>query len=109
MAKTVRWTPKAIDSYINVLKWLRTHWTDKEEQRFADNVERTIRYIVKYPRGFAVLAMHGCAKRPSSHTTFCSTALTPPPLSLLGCSIYAGTPRPWLLSNGDGGIYNSWD
>jgi len=52
MAKTVRWTPKAIDSYINVLQWLRTHWTDKEEQRFADNVERTIRYIVKYPQGF---------------------------------------------------------
>ncbi len=52
MAKEVRWTPKAIASYLEVLKWLRTHWTAKEEQRFVDDVENTIRYIVKYPQGF---------------------------------------------------------
>jgi plasmid stabilization system protein ParE len=52
MAKEVRWTPKAIDNYLEVLKWLRTHWTAKEEQRFVDDVEKTLRYILKYPRGF---------------------------------------------------------
>jgi len=51
MAKAVRWTPKAVDTYIDVLRWLRTRWTVKEEDRFVDDVERTIRYIVKYPRG----------------------------------------------------------
>lgn len=52
MAKEVRWTPKAIDTYLEVLKWLRTHWTAKEEQYFVDDVEKTIRYIMKYPQGF---------------------------------------------------------
>ncbi len=35
-----------------MLKWLRIHWTAKEEQRFVDDVEKTIRYILKYPQGF---------------------------------------------------------
>jgi len=52
MAKEVRWTPKAIDTYMEVLKWLRAHWTVREEQRFVDDVERTIRYILKFPQGF---------------------------------------------------------
>ena len=52
MAKAVRWTPKAIDTYIDVLSWLRIHWTIKEEDRFVDDVEKTIRYILKFPRGF---------------------------------------------------------
>jgi plasmid stabilization system protein ParE len=52
MAKAVRWTPKAIDNYIEVLGWLRSHWTAKEEQRFIDDVERTVRYIVQFPQGF---------------------------------------------------------
>ena len=52
MAKEVKWTPKAIDNYLEVLKRLRTHWTAKEEQRFVDDVEKTIRYILKFPQGF---------------------------------------------------------
>src|SRR5690606_28547495 len=52
MAKAVRWTPKAIQTFLDVLHWLRNRWTAKEEQRFVDDVERTIRYILKYPRGF---------------------------------------------------------
>ena len=52
MARTVRWTPKAIGTYIEVLHWLRTHWTIREEQRFVEDVEKTIRYIVQFPRGF---------------------------------------------------------
>lgn len=52
MAKEVRWTPKAIDNNLDVLKWLRIHWTAKEEQHFVDDVEKTIRYIVKFPQGF---------------------------------------------------------
>ena len=52
MAKAVRWTPKAIHTYIDVLNWLRTSWTTKEEDRFVNDVEKTIRYIVKFPRGF---------------------------------------------------------
>ncbi|MBV6404153.1 MAG: type II toxin-antitoxin system RelE/ParE family toxin [Flavobacteriales bacterium] len=52
MAKAVRWTPQAIDSYIEVLAWLRKQWTAKEEQHFVEDVERTVRYIVKFPRGF---------------------------------------------------------
>ncbi|MBX2982606.1 MAG: type II toxin-antitoxin system RelE/ParE family toxin [Flavobacteriales bacterium] len=52
MAKAVRWTPKAVDTYIDVLRWLRTNWTAKEEDRFVDDVDKTIRYILKFPRGF---------------------------------------------------------
>ena len=52
MAKAVRWTPKAIATYIDVLTYLRTRWTAREEQNFVDEVEDTIRYIVMYPRGF---------------------------------------------------------
>jgi plasmid stabilization system protein ParE len=52
MAKAVRWTPKAIDTYIDVLKYLRIHWTAREEQRFVKNVDDTIKYIVLYPNGF---------------------------------------------------------
>ncbi|MBS1545904.1 MAG: type II toxin-antitoxin system RelE/ParE family toxin [Bacteroidetes bacterium] len=52
MAKAVRWTPKAIDTYINVLRYLRDKWTTREEQRFVNEVEKTIRYIVLFPKGF---------------------------------------------------------
>ncbi len=50
--KSVRWTPKAIATYIEVLKYLRKEWTAREEQRFVDEVEETIRYIVLFPKGF---------------------------------------------------------
>ena len=52
MAKAVRWTPKAIATYIDVLKYLRANWTAREEQHFVDEVEDTIRYVVLFPRGF---------------------------------------------------------
>ena len=52
MAKAVRWTPKAITTYIEVLTYLREKWTAREEQRFVDEVEKIIRYIVMFPRGF---------------------------------------------------------
>ncbi len=52
MAKAVRWTPKAIATYIDVLSYLREKWTAREEQRFVDEVEDTIRYIVMFPKGF---------------------------------------------------------
>ena len=52
MAKAVRWTPKAIATYIDVLKHLRGKWTAREEQRFVDDVEDTVRYIVMFPKGF---------------------------------------------------------
>ena len=51
-SKVVRWTPKAIATYIDVLKYLRKEWTAREEQRFVDEVEDTIRYIVLFPKGF---------------------------------------------------------
>jgi plasmid stabilization system protein ParE len=50
--RSVRWTPKAIATYIDVLKYLRKEWTAREEQRFVDEVEDTIRYIVLFPKGF---------------------------------------------------------
>lgn len=50
--KSVRWTSKAIASYIDVLKYLRKEWTAREEQLFVDEVEDTIRYIVLFPKGF---------------------------------------------------------
>jgi plasmid stabilization system protein ParE len=50
--KAVRWTPKAIATYIDVLKYLRKEWTAREEQHFVDEVEDTVRYIVLFPRGF---------------------------------------------------------
>ena len=46
MAKAVRWTPKAIATYIDVLSYLREKWTAREEQRFVDEVEDTIRYMI---------------------------------------------------------------
>ena len=52
MAKAVRWTPKAIATYIDVLKHLQKEWTAREEQRFVDEVEDTIRYIILFPGGF---------------------------------------------------------
>jgi len=52
MAKAVRWTPRAIATYIGVLKYLRKEWTAREEQRFVDEVEDTIRYIVMFPNSF---------------------------------------------------------
>ena len=52
MAKTVRWTPTAIATYITVLEYLREYWTGREEQRFVDEVESTVRYIVAHPKGF---------------------------------------------------------
>lgn len=52
MAKAVRWTPKAIATYIEVLEYFRANWTAREEQRFVDEVDDTIRYIVLFPRGF---------------------------------------------------------
>ncbi len=52
MAKAVRWTPKAIATYIEVLSYLREKWTAREEQNFVDEVEDTIRYIVMFPKGF---------------------------------------------------------
>jgi plasmid stabilization system protein ParE len=52
MAKAVRWTPKAIATYIDVLSHLREKWTTREEQRFVDEVEDTIRYIVMFPKSF---------------------------------------------------------
>ncbi len=51
MAKAVRWTPKAIATYIEVLKYLRGKWTTREEQRFVDEVEDTVRYFVMFPKG----------------------------------------------------------
>lgn len=52
MAKAVRWTPKAIATYIEVLEYLRENWTAREEQRWVDDVDDTIRYIALFPRGF---------------------------------------------------------
>lgn len=52
MAKAVRWTPKAIATYIEVLSYLREKWTAREELNFVDEVEDTIRYIVMFPKGF---------------------------------------------------------
>lgn len=52
MAKAVRWTPKALETYIAVLHYLRTHWTSREEQNFVDEVESTIKFITAFPNGF---------------------------------------------------------
>ena len=90
MAKAVRWTPKAIHTYIDVLNWLRTSWTTKEEDRFVNDVEKTIRYIVKFPRGFRSAAMPGFERLLSNHTISFCTESTPRPLSSLACSTCAG-------------------
>lgn len=50
MAKASRWT--AIATYLRVLAHLRGVWTEREGQRFVDEVERTVRYIVLHPKGF---------------------------------------------------------
>lgn len=52
MAKAIRWTPKTISTYIETLEYLRASWTAREEQRFVDEVDDTIRYILLFPRGF---------------------------------------------------------
>ena len=52
MAKAVRWTPKALETYIAVLEYLRSNWTEREEQNFVDEVERKIKFIVTFPNAF---------------------------------------------------------
>ncbi|MFZ1693676.1 MAG: type II toxin-antitoxin system RelE/ParE family toxin [Flavobacteriales bacterium] len=34
------------------MEYLREHWTAREEQRFVDEIEKTVRYIVLHPKGF---------------------------------------------------------
>jgi plasmid stabilization system protein ParE len=52
MAKEIRWTKEAIDSFQNIIFYLKEKWTEKEIEQFVIATENIIKYISNYPEMF---------------------------------------------------------
>ncbi len=52
MAKEIRWTPGAEESFEKVISYLDSNWSEKEINHFIDATERVIEFISEYPLMF---------------------------------------------------------
>lgn len=52
MAKEVRWTKEALETFNNVVAYLEENWTENEIINFAEATDSVIDYISLYPKMF---------------------------------------------------------
>lgn len=52
MVEEVVWSNRAINDFNNIIDYLRENWTEKEVSLFIRATQRTVEYIVEYPRSF---------------------------------------------------------
>jgi plasmid stabilization system protein ParE len=52
MAKEIKWTSEAEDTFENILVYLQSNWTAKEIAKFIRATDRTILYISESPLMF---------------------------------------------------------
>jgi plasmid stabilization system protein ParE len=52
MAKEVRWSKEALDSFNNVVAYLEENWTENEIISFAEATDSVVNYISLYPKMF---------------------------------------------------------
>ena len=45
----VKWTPKALDSYHSILKYLNTSWSEKEVKNFVNRTDSVVNIITVQP------------------------------------------------------------
>jgi plasmid stabilization system protein ParE len=49
MVFKIAWTPKALQTYVDNMQYLRTAWTEKEVKNFALTVEKKLSTLSKQP------------------------------------------------------------
>ena len=52
MAFKIVWTPKAQESFGNIIRYLEKHWTEREIEKFVIKTDHIINLISEYPRSF---------------------------------------------------------
>ena len=52
MAKEVRWTPEAIETFNRVIEYLLSDWTEREVENFVKATDDVIDYISEHPNMF---------------------------------------------------------
>lgn len=49
MVYQIAWTPKALETYLENIRYLEENWTDKEISNFVSTVENKLLILSKYP------------------------------------------------------------
>lgn len=52
MAKEIRWTPEAIETFERVIEYLKDEWSEKEIENFVTATDKVIEYISDHPGMF---------------------------------------------------------
>ena len=52
MAKAVKWTRESLRAYASIVRYLDENWTQREIDRFDDELEHVLSVISGFPRAF---------------------------------------------------------
>ncbi len=52
MARTVKWTPEALRTYVGIMRHLRDNWSQREMDRFDNELDEVLEAIALFPKGY---------------------------------------------------------
>ncbi len=64
MIKKLRWTPKAISSFENTLKYIGTSWSNREVEKFITDTSIVLKNISQFPQMYVKLSSMKLNKAP---------------------------------------------
>ena len=52
MAKAIRWTRESLRAYVSIVRHLEKNWTQREIDRFNEELDSVLSVIATFPRAF---------------------------------------------------------